>query len=271
MGRGVGNVRTEQLLVFRNKEITPELLDVIDYFNLLKNKFKWGHNSLYMLSALNNIHPLYSQHLNNLNTSNSNKLSILECLYNKSSYDINILLKAKFKNIKSLFFIRHGQSLSNNKNIINGWTDCDLSKIGVEQVKNSLESIKKIEINNIYTSDLKRAIKTSEIISRGDININKLFGLRERNWGQLESKPKELLKDLNIHPIGGESIEEYENRVKLTLLDIKINEKTLIVAHKGTFRIICDILNIEFFEIGNSELIELRNIKEKWICLKIKK
>jgi hypothetical protein len=69
---------------------------------------------------------------------------------------------------------KYSYATKNNKNIINGWTDCDLSKIGVEQVKNSLESIKKIEIDNIYTSDLKRAIKTSEIISRGDININKL-------------------------------------------------------------------------------------------------
>jgi 4-hydroxy 2-oxovalerate aldolase len=269
MGRGVGNVRTEQLLVFRNKKITPELLDVIDYFNLLKNKFKWGHNSLYMLSALNNIHPLYSQKLNNLSVSNSSKLNMLEYLYGNNLYHINDMLKAKFKNIKSLFFIRHGQSLSNNKNVINGWTDSDLSEIGVEQVKNSLENIKRVGINNIYTSDLKRTVKTSEIISSGNININKLFGLRERNWGQLESKPKELLKDLNICPIGGESIEEYENRVKLTLLDIEINENTLIVAHKGTLRVICGIIDIDFFEIENSVLIEFKNVKGSWVWRKI--
>jgi 3-deoxy-manno-octulosonate cytidylyltransferase (CMP-KDO synthetase) len=110
MGRGVGNVRTEQLLVFRNKEITPELLDVIDYFNVLKNKFRWGHNSLYMLSALNNIHPLYSQDLNQSNLNNKQLIDSINELSGNLSFDENKLVKLKEQKVAVVIPARYKSS-----------------------------------------------------------------------------------------------------------------------------------------------------------------
>jgi len=110
MGRGVGNVRTEQLLVFRNKEITPELLDVIDYFNVLKNKFKWGYNSLYMLSALNGIHPLYSQDLNQSNLNNRQLIDSVNELSGNLSFDENKLVKLKEQKVAVVIPARYKSS-----------------------------------------------------------------------------------------------------------------------------------------------------------------
>jgi 3-deoxy-manno-octulosonate cytidylyltransferase (CMP-KDO synthetase) len=110
MGRGVGNVRTEQLLVFRNKKITPELLDVIDYFNGLKNKFKWGYNSLYMLSALNNIHPLYSQDLNQSNLNNKQLIESINELSGNLSFDENKLTKLKDQKVVVVIPARYKSS-----------------------------------------------------------------------------------------------------------------------------------------------------------------
>jgi 3-deoxy-manno-octulosonate cytidylyltransferase (CMP-KDO synthetase) len=110
MGRGVGNVRTEQLLVFRNKNITPELLDVVDYFSKLKNKFKWGHNSLYMLSALNNIHPLYSQELNQSNLNNKQLVDSLSELYGSLSFDGSRVSGLKEQKVVVIIPARHKSS-----------------------------------------------------------------------------------------------------------------------------------------------------------------
>jgi 3-deoxy-manno-octulosonate cytidylyltransferase (CMP-KDO synthetase) len=110
MGRGVGNVRTEQLLVFRNKKITPELLNVIDYFNGLKNKFKWGYNSLYMLSALNNIHPLYSQDLNQSNLNNKQLIESINELSGNLSFDENKLTKLKDQKVVVVIPARYKSS-----------------------------------------------------------------------------------------------------------------------------------------------------------------
>jgi len=68
MGRGVGNVKTEQLVTYdeytnRNYSSAP-LHSVIDNWMIpLKNTHKWGFTHNYMVSGLQHIHPLYPQTL----------------------------------------------------------------------------------------------------------------------------------------------------------------------------------------------------------------
>jgi 4-hydroxy 2-oxovalerate aldolase len=70
MGRGAGNLRTEQLLLYLYfkqgyTHLNPgELLDVIDtHLVPLHNTYHWGWDYTYMLSAMQNIHPMYCQNL----------------------------------------------------------------------------------------------------------------------------------------------------------------------------------------------------------------
>jgi 4-hydroxy 2-oxovalerate aldolase len=71
MGRGAGNLSTEQILLWlQNRSDQKEsyhsskVLDVIhDYYGPLRDRFKWGFNYVYMLSGLNNTHPVYCMEL----------------------------------------------------------------------------------------------------------------------------------------------------------------------------------------------------------------
>ena len=63
MGRGVGNVTTEQLLTHRGN-INSDLLECIDEFNKMKSYYGWGNNTLYHRAGKEHIHPLYMQDLN---------------------------------------------------------------------------------------------------------------------------------------------------------------------------------------------------------------
>lgn len=70
MGRGAGNLHTEQFLLgqsIRNEDgkyDSSALLHVIEnYIQPLKNQHKWGYNTSYMYSGLLNIHPTYGQEL----------------------------------------------------------------------------------------------------------------------------------------------------------------------------------------------------------------
>jgi 4-hydroxy 2-oxovalerate aldolase len=70
MGRGAGNLRTEQILLylyFRKgyTHLNPsELLEMVDnHLAPLKKMYQWGWDYTYMLSALQNIHPTYCQNL----------------------------------------------------------------------------------------------------------------------------------------------------------------------------------------------------------------
>lgn len=91
MGRGVGNVRTEQLLLYKNKTISSSVLSLIDKFNILKKKYNWGYNPLYMISGMNHIHPLYAQDLNQSNLSNKDLIKSIESLKECSTYDSQTL------------------------------------------------------------------------------------------------------------------------------------------------------------------------------------
>ena len=67
MGRGAGNLSTEQILLWlqnrgqdKARYHSGRVLDIIqDYFAPLKSQYGWGFNYVYMLSGLNNIHPVY--------------------------------------------------------------------------------------------------------------------------------------------------------------------------------------------------------------------
>ena len=71
MGRGAGNVKTENLLEYildkdniKKKEIKKIFLQFVKKkFYPLKKKFKWGYNKFYETGAKNSIHPTYLQEI----------------------------------------------------------------------------------------------------------------------------------------------------------------------------------------------------------------
>ena len=94
MGRGVGNVTTEQLLTHRG-EINSDLLDCIDKFNKMKKHYGWGTNALYHKAGKEHIHPLYMQDLNQSNLSNKQLVEVTDNLSECHLYD-----KSKLESLK---------------------------------------------------------------------------------------------------------------------------------------------------------------------------
>lgn len=95
MGRGVGNVFTEQLLQLRDGDISADALDLVDEFQTMKNKLGWGHNPLYMYAGMNTVHPLYVQDLNQSNLKGSQLFEAASKLKNTRSYDSDKLKELK--------------------------------------------------------------------------------------------------------------------------------------------------------------------------------
>ena len=95
MGRGVGNVFTEQLLQLKDGDISADVLDLVDEFQTMKNKLGWGHNPLYMYAGMNTVHPLYVQDLNQSNLKGSQLFEAASKLKNTYSYDSDKLKELK--------------------------------------------------------------------------------------------------------------------------------------------------------------------------------
>src|SRR5947207_3255670 len=87
------------------------------------------------------------------------------------------------------YLVRHGQALSNVKNVISSWPETfenPLTEIGVEQAKEAASFLKDKNVDLIFSSDVLRVKQTAEIISKA-IGVDIIFDerLREYNVGVL--------------------------------------------------------------------------------------
>ena len=112
--------------------------------------------------------------------------------------------------MSKLILTRHGQSIWNAENRFTGWVDVDLSEQGILEAKKSGELIKNLNINidMSYTSFLKRAIRTLEVILKENnlkLNLNTSWEINERHYGSLTGLNKEETKK----KIGEEQFKKY--------------------------------------------------------------
>ena len=95
-----------------------------------------------------------------------------------------------------LILLRHGESQWNLENRFTGWKDVSLTLTGVQEATFSGEQLLRtnVAINSIYTSVLKRATETADIVA--DIikfpkeNIQYDWRLNERHYGSLQGLNK---------------------------------------------------------------------------------
>jgi 2,3-bisphosphoglycerate-dependent phosphoglycerate mutase len=98
--------------------------------------------------------------------------------------------------MKKLVLIRHGESLWNKENRFTGWKDVSLSEKGIEEATEAGKLLKEegYEFDVVYTSLLKRAIKTMQLVLEVTdqlwLPVHKTWRLNERHYGALEGLDK---------------------------------------------------------------------------------
>ncbi|MBO6466507.1 MAG: 2,3-diphosphoglycerate-dependent phosphoglycerate mutase [Pelagibacteraceae bacterium] len=176
--------------------------------------------------------------------------------------------------MSKLVLLRHGQSQWNLENRFTGWKDIELSENGISEAKKSGRLIKekKIPIDKVYSSGLKRAIDTA-IIAMKEANYDHLFNndelviikniaVNERDYGDLtglnkqetaEKYGKEQVhiwrRSYDVNPPGGESLKSVVERVKpyfenTMKKDLEDEKNILLSAHGNSLRALFLILNI---------------------------
>ena len=128
--------------------------------------------------------------------------------------------------MSKLILTRHGQSVWNAENRFTGWVDVDLSQQGISEAKRSGQLIKnlKINIDKSYTSFLKRAIKTLEVILEENdlkVDLNTSWEINERHYGSLTG----LNKNETKKKIGDEQFKKYRRSWDTQPPPLKENDK----------------------------------------------
>lgn len=173
-----------------------------------------------------------------------------------------------------LVCIRHGQSLWNKENKFTGWVDIDLSDQGKEEAKKAAELLKEYKFDMVFTSVLKRAINTANIIleyNSSKPTIVRDKALNERHYGDLQGLNKAEIgekvgaeqlhiwrRSYDVAPPEGESLKDTQDRVipyfeSEILPMIKSGKEVLISAHGNSLRALAMHLeNISKDDISNS-------------------
>ena len=194
--------------------------------------------------------------------------------------------------MNSLILVRHGQSLWNKERRFTGWVDIDLTEQGKSEAEQAGQLIKElnIEFHAYFTSQLKRAINSLEIIlkilDKQHAKIIKDSALNERHYGGLTS----LNKDETIKKYGSKQVQiwrrsydvpppkmdsqhPYKNKIKSNILGeslrdtfervipyysekieplVSSKKNILIVFHGNS----CRSLLKRIFNISNKKIVE---------------
>tara|TARA_B100001564_G_scaffold254009_1_gene216077 strand:- start:702 stop:1301 length:600 start_codon:yes stop_codon:yes gene_type:complete len=168
--------------------------------------------------------------------------------------------------MSNLILIRHGQSVWNAANRFTGWTDVELSEVGVSEAEEAGRSLSSQRIDVVHTSDLIRAQRTAEII----MSLNEAsegystkfdWRLNERNYGSLQGLNKAETaekfgaeqvhvwrRSFDVAPPDGESLEMTAERTipyfeEEILPDLQEGRGVLVSAHGNSLRSI--VMHIE--------------------------
>ena len=150
--------------------------------------------------------------------------------------------------------VRHGQTDANLAGILQGQSDTPLGDFGRVQARAAAERLRRETFDLFYTSDLRRAYETAEIIGSAiHLAPVPLPALREWHLGELEGRPHDELQSRfpdvirsfrydrtdDIPVPGGESRNEFFARVGGCLDRLHRDHpgaRILIVTHGGTLR-----------------------------------
>ena len=139
--------------------------------------------------------------------------------------------------MKIIYFV-HGTTYDNADCKCSGWKQVELNELGREQAINLGNVNKDMKFDAIFTSDLIRAIESSNLaFPMYDKIVDSR--LRECNYDDYDGKDKSLViydKHIDNCFPNGESLKDVENRIRDFLDEIKkgYSGKTIaIVAHRA--------------------------------------
>ncbi|MCD5003739.1 histidine phosphatase family protein, partial [Enterococcus saccharolyticus] len=157
----------------------------------------------------------------------------------------------------NIYLVRHGQD---DESVRGGWCEHGLLDEGKRQSQLLGEKLSEIAFDAIFSSDLTRAVETTEIILSNLVSPLEIYytsNLREINNGLLAGMKHELAEERfpglyyktlafnERYPLG-ESPQEFYQRISNYWKKIITNqekEDILIVTHGGVINIIFHLLN----------------------------
>lgn len=167
----------------------------------------------------------------------------------------------------SLLLTRHGETLENQRHVLQGQLPGTLSPLGLEQAELLAEKLVDEPLDVIVSSDLERSYRTALAVGlRRGMKPQPTPLLREMDWGVYTGKTLQNVDWYHL-PFGVESVEELYQRAGEFISFLKVKhagKRVLAVGHGAFNRAILAWLEgrkpfdmVDMPIMGNTEIIEL--------------
>ena len=176
--------------------------------------------------------------------------------------------------MNKIYLVRHGSIRSNKLKIYAGWGDEELDEEGIDQARKVGRLLSDRNIDAIYTSPIRRAIQTAEIMSTF-LNVSKIRieeALKEMKLGPWEGlseneiaiKYPEEFKLWNLKPVelklpGRETLSTVQNRAVKAVRKILSNQNRDARAVTHVVIIRCLFLYYNNLNLNSYKKIEVPN------------
>jgi len=157
---------------------------------------------------------------------------------------------------------RHGETEWNVEQIFRGRIDIELNETGIKQAELLAEYLSNLKIDAVYSSPLKRALKTAEmIVSHHKLDVEIAPGLIDFDYGKWQGLPHQEVKDRykelygkwlkNPHRVkmpDGESLNDVRERALSVVDDVvaKYEGTVVLVSHRVVNKVlICALLGLD--------------------------
>ena len=145
-----------------------------------------------------------------------------------------LFLQQIYKNMTTLYLVRHGETVDNANQIMQGQTQGELNANGLRQAQEFAELWKDRDIDIVMASDLKRSVDTAIIIAEPHgLGVVTTPLLRERDWGGFTGRYIPDLKN-EVWPDDIETLENLLSRAGEFIAYVKKTypgKKVLAVGH----------------------------------------
>lgn len=172
-----------------------------------------------------------------------------------------------------IYIVRHGETVYNKEKKLQGWVDSPLTELGIAQAEALSHKLSDIEFDSIYTSTLKRTIKTAEIIMKQDSStFIRVDDLKEIGFGKWEGSSMEKMRIVNqkqydafwtnpekYEPEDGESFFDLQERVLAGINELQKKHakgNILLVTHAIVIKILlCHFKGISLTQLWETPYI----------------
>ena len=165
-----------------------------------------------------------------------------------------------------LYLARHGETVDNANQIMQGQTQGELNKNGLRQARELSEQWKDREIDVVVASDLKRSVDTATILAAPHgLEVVTTPLLRERDWGGFTGRYIPSLKN-EVWPDDIETLENLLSRAGEFIAYVKKTypgKKVLAVGHG----IINKAVQAVYFKKSMSEISRMSNAEVRELVL----